>query len=404
MTVVLPNVTVEVFFNLVWTDISAYVRSGTITRGTNRFDGVLVQYEAGTAQVVLTNTDARFDTTNLSGPYSNGSYSFIQPDVPWRIRTTTDGGHTLWTGYADRWQCDYDPGSQDATCTLSGTDATKPLQTFGVVLVEPSTVASGTIITDVANSFGLTLTADAGNSTLQGGSINETNAWSFMQLVADSEIGEIYMRGDGNLVFRQRNAIYTNSRSNTPNATFGDAGVELKYTGFQLVNDDTQIKNSFTVQNVGGTAQTLSDTNSITAFNERQFSRTDLLGSSDADALSYAHYALSILSGVQTVNGVLSIIGDPRVEQITVNPAVDPTNLNPQVLGRELGDLITVKLRPPGRTSNPIVRNLLIRGIQHSFTPTSWVTTWSFQDTTRLNFLVFDNTRLGTFDSNKFGW
>src|SRR5690349_21423678 len=119
----LPNITVEVMFDDVnWTDVSAYVRSGSITRGTSRFDGVVVQYEVGTASVVLDNRDARFDPTYTSSPYvgtsAHGTGTQILPMKQWRIRTTTDGGHILWTGFADGWQLDYPNNGKDAICTL----------------------------------------------------------------------------------------------------------------------------------------------------------------------------------------------------------------------------------------------------------------------------------------------
>lgn len=52
-----------------WTDISAYARSGSITRAATRLAGPLYQYQAGTLTLQLKNGDARFDPDNLSGPY-----------------------------------------------------------------------------------------------------------------------------------------------------------------------------------------------------------------------------------------------------------------------------------------------------------------------------------------------
>lgn len=66
-----PYLTTEVMFTSpTWTDISAYVRSATIKRGSNRVDSPTVRYEAGTAELRLDNRDRRFDPTNLAGPYT----------------------------------------------------------------------------------------------------------------------------------------------------------------------------------------------------------------------------------------------------------------------------------------------------------------------------------------------
>jgi hypothetical protein len=78
-----PFLTTEVMFtDPVWTDISPYVRSAKITRGSTRVDSPTIRYEAGTAELTLDNRDRRFDPTNLSGPYTasfstdTGTYKF----------------------------------------------------------------------------------------------------------------------------------------------------------------------------------------------------------------------------------------------------------------------------------------------------------------------------------------
>lgn len=66
-----PYLKTEVqFTSPTWTDISAYVRSATIQRGSTRVDSPTVRYEAGTAEIKLDNRDRRFDPTNLQGPYT----------------------------------------------------------------------------------------------------------------------------------------------------------------------------------------------------------------------------------------------------------------------------------------------------------------------------------------------
>lgn len=69
-----PTLIAEVMFNSpTWTDISPYVRSATVRRGSSRVDSPTLRYEAGTAVLKLDNRDRRFDPTNLFGPYVGGS-------------------------------------------------------------------------------------------------------------------------------------------------------------------------------------------------------------------------------------------------------------------------------------------------------------------------------------------
>lgn len=71
-----PYLKTEVqFTSPTWTDISPYVRSTTIQRGSTRVDSPTVRYEAGTAELKLDNRDRRFDPTNLKGPYTSSSFS-----------------------------------------------------------------------------------------------------------------------------------------------------------------------------------------------------------------------------------------------------------------------------------------------------------------------------------------
>ena len=70
----LPTLSVQAGFGatggtITWTDISAYVRTGTITRAASRLAGPLYQYQPGTCTLTLKNGDGRFDPDNLTGPY-----------------------------------------------------------------------------------------------------------------------------------------------------------------------------------------------------------------------------------------------------------------------------------------------------------------------------------------------
>jgi hypothetical protein len=74
-----------------------------------------------------------------------------------------------------------------------------------------------------------------------------------------------------------------------------------------------------------------------------------------------------------------------RFATITVRPARDPTNLWPQVLGRLIGDRITVKRTP--LTGARISKESFIVGIQNSVqastTLNDWTTTFTLMDASR---------------------
>src|SRR5262249_44812384 len=110
----------------------------------------------------------------------------------------------------------------------------------------------------------------AGDTTLQATTFGDT-ALNLMQLTADSEIGELYVDGGGNLVFRHRRAVLGDTRSVTPQAVFGDlpgtshpAGIELAAAAVGRADDDTTMANDVQATNANiGTLQEVTDTASV---------------------------------------------------------------------------------------------------------------------------------------------
>lgn len=210
---------------LEWVDVTAYVRAGEVTRGSSRFEGVIARAEPGKARVVLDNRDARFDPTNLAGPYVSAGESQIQPMRAWRIRAD---GFDLWRGFADAWTLDYPLGGKDAICTLTGTDATKVLANDDRPgLAEPGVGAGETTgariarILDNAEWPAVDRDLDVGQSTVQRTLLAQP-AWTEILLTADTEAGEVWINGAGKVVFRNRHALLTEARSIEPQAVFGD--------------------------------------------------------------------------------------------------------------------------------------------------------------------------------------
>lgn len=371
-------------------DVTEFVRSGSITRGTNRFEGIYGRAEAGSATVVLSNLDARFDPTNLSGPYVVGGVSLVRPMVAWRIRAD---GHDLWRGFVDSWDLDYPAGGKDAVCVLRGTDGTKVLANYNGAEqgAQGAGETTGARIERVLDNAGW---PDADRDIATGLLVVEPTtlaqpAWTEILLTSDTEIGEVYFDGTGKLVFRDQQAIMLDTRSTTSQGTFTDDGVGLGYTDIKVATDDTLLANEVRIDGPGVTEQVVEDTPSQALFLKRSFVRTDLLMRTDAVALAYAEYALYLLKDVEL-----------RFDSITLVPGKDPDALFPHALGRELGDRITVEWTPPGR-AEAIERDVFVRGITHEFTPATWSTRWTLQDATKFDYLIIDHPERGILGANR---
>lgn len=390
-----------------WTDISQYVRSGTISRPASRVQGPLLTYQAATATAVLKNGDGRFDPENLAGPYVSAGATQVLPMIPIRYRMITGGvEYLLFSGFADSWQVpDTNLGPNYEEITLTASDAFKILSqiTLPTVAGVGAGETSGARVSRILNAAGWYTDAPkrdiaTGDNTVQAATFG-ADALSLMQVTADSEIGELYVDGSGAVVFRNRQAILEDTRSNTVQAVFGDSGgtthsglPELPYTAVGRADDDLQLCNDVQAT-IAGSAnlQEVTDATSIAKYVfPRTYERSDLILQADTDALNWAQYIL-----------YLSAQSETRFDTLTVNPLRDPDDLWPQVLGRDIGDRIQVWRRPPNLAS-PITHDCFIRGVEHTFDApsASWQTVWTMQAADRYSFLTLDNATLGQLGSN----
>jgi hypothetical protein len=392
-----------------WSSVgSPWTLGFTLTRPATRLAGPLWNYQAGTASILLDNSDGSFDPDNLAGPYVIAGATQLIPMVPVRVRAVFAGvTYALWSGYADGWmpaQVTY-AGSY-AELTLPATDAFKVLA--GITLAalgspEGAGATTGARVADILARAGWYTSAEfsaigPGSSTLQGTSLGDT-ALSLMQVATDSEIGQLYVNGAGAVEFRGRHQILTEARSNTVQAVFGDlpgtshpAGTELACAAIGRASDDTTIANDVQATRVGGTLQEVQDAASVARYLfPRSYARSDLILQNDPDALNWAQYVLYIARG-----------GEDRFETLVIDPAADPANLWPQVLGREIGDRVQVWTRPASVPS-PVSKDCFIAGITHAWDSAAqaWLTTWTLQDATKYgSFLTLDNPTLGALDAN----
>lgn len=386
-----------------WSDISDDVRSFEISIPSTREQGPLWVYQGATITITLDNSRGDYDPANVGGPF----FGQLSPMVPVRVLVNFSGvSYPLYSGFADGWfPADITQPSEYAEMVLSATDAFKVLAgiTLTAVAITGTGVDTGTRVRDILTRAGWYNTAerlkiDTGNSTLQGTTLGDT-ALSLMQLAVDSELGQLYSDGEGAIVFRSRHAVLTDTRSNTVQGVFGDApgtshtaGTELYYASISRANDDTRITNDVQATINGGTLQEVTDTASVAKYLfPRVYQRSDLILQSDSDALAWAQWVLYVSKDEEN-----------RIDSITVDPAADPVNLWPHVLGRIVGDRIQIWHRPPG-VSTPISQDCFVVGIQHDWNPTDnhWITQWFLADASKYgSFLTLDNPTLGKLGSN----
>jgi hypothetical protein len=395
----LPTISIEVMFTSpTWTNVSAsYGRRGiSIKRGSARIDSPIIRYDAGTASVTLNNTDRRFDPTHLSGPYVSGGRSLITPMRPIRIRAVWDSTtYNLFRGFIDQWDVDH-VADIYSEVLVTATDAFKVLNNRRRTAVAPVGAGedSGDRVDRILDSIDWPIAdreVSLGNSTLQATTL-EGDALAELQAVAESEIGELYVDGIGQVVFRNRHAILLDSRSNTVQATFGTAGTRTPARA-KLVTDDATFYNEIRATREGGTEQVLGDTASQDEFLIKTYQASGLLLEEDTIVAGYASWILYVSKEPEV-----------RFDSLEIHAHADPDTLFPHVLGREIGDRIRI-IRQPSGGGDPIERDVFIRGISHVTGPGTWITTWALQSATKYgSFLVLNNSILGKLDQNALAY
>lgn len=378
--------------DVVWTDISAYLRSVTTTR---RFDRAVTSWQAGSATIVLDNRDGRFSPDNLSGPYVSAGVTAIRPWRPLRVRITYNSvTYALYTGYAVDWVESWSQaptGQGDATVTVPCLDEWARLAGFDGFAQTPvgGGDTSGRRIHRILDNAGHTGTraVAVGRTTVQATTL-AANAATELKLTADSEGGAVFIDPSGMVVFEDQYALMEQAHSNTIQATWGDnGGAELPYGNVQTAYSGDLIRNLAQYARVGGSQQTAADATSRALYGDRQDARTDLVCETDGQALALATFTVERLKQPER-----------RIVQITIPPRNSPATLFPQVLGRQVRDLVRVIRRPAGGAT--ITRDCHIAGILHAFDVTGqWTTTFELSSATVYQTYATSRWDVGTWDN-----
>ena len=412
------DLTVEIAFDTdpfatsqTFTDVSAYIREFSIDRGRQHD---LADYQTGTASVVLDNADDRFNPLNTSSPYYDSSTGAtkISPFKQVKISGAYDGTTTvLFRGFIQSYPESFGGQGADSSVRINCVDAFKifNLNTIGargwklgsagfsnlgqstrLGYVDQQELSSARI-SRLLDAFGWSSTdrqLSTGDLQVKAGQTVDTNLLTAMKDVETAEQGQFYISADGKATFRDRN--YKRTQQFTSQATFGNGVGELPFSDVITTLDDSKILNIISVTRDGGIEQIVQDTDSIAKFGARQDSLSSTLNVSDTDALAIAEQRLAQFSNT----GV-------RIEGLIVNPLAN-TSLWNQVLIRELGDKITIKV--PTTVSTVMDFDVHLDRISHSVSAVNQTWTWQLRTSSgsEVGAWVLGSSRLN--ESTNLAW
>ena len=360
-----------------YTDISTYVQGVTVTRGRSR---ELQRFAPGRCNITLDNTTRVFDPLNSAGTH----FGNLLPGRRVRVYITHPTGgadHRVFTGQVTDWGMSYQQ-MKNATTQLSATDRMVDMQRADI----NKTTSAGTsdvAVNEILNAGGIvSREIDTGDETFQATTFTGATCLSAMNQAEDSEQGAMYVDVNNAVVWKSRNSIFSDTASNTSQATFGTAALPL--TDVRLDYDAMLIRNDVSLTRTGGSAQTADDSDSILAYGKRSYSKSSLMTSTDA--------ALDAIADT-----IILVYKDPRVRVKEVNLAPQAnTDLMTQALTRKIRDRVTVEFAPPGGGA-VISQDGYISGITHQLRPGMYTTKFTLESTEGNDMaFVLGSAKLGT--------
>jgi hypothetical protein len=356
-------------------DVTDFVRSLGINRGKSRD---LDKYQAGQASVEFNNSLRTFDPTYEDSP-------FFGQIVPRRqIRITLDGV-IAFEGIVDDWNLSYDAsGISFAQCNAF--DAFSALA--NIVISEPEEdyddfpeETAGERVNRVLDFVSWNQERDITNGTTllyeqlvpfgQG-------ALNYLQLVTDSDFGDLFVGKDGKVVFRARGDV-TGDLVN-----FSDDGVGIQFTGLEVVFGSEQLFNNITATNELDSASSR-DAASIQAFGERDLASQTLIAT-ESELQNYTDWLLLNYRNPEF-----------RFETLQINLLGKTTAERETLADMEIGTPALVKFTPSG-IGDPIERLSKVIGIAHQRSPQNEVMTIKLQ-TYPFTPFILDDATFGKLDS-----
>lgn len=369
-------------------DITERLVTCQIRRGKNE---ALDRIDAGVVSITVDNSDRRFDPLYVDGPY------FGQL-VPRRTVIISSNDYPVFVGFIDDFDIQYEPGKQSVV-RIDVSDAFSVLTNSALDEFTPDSELSGARINRVLDRPEVDWPAaardiDAGNSVMLDTDVAEgTGTLEYLQLVANSEFGTLFLAKDGKITYRERNAV-----PNTPDLVFTDEVVAGVYQGIQfadvnIVYGSENLYNRISLENADLIPEQAfaEDADSQALYGPRVLNSSGLLIQDPTQLQFLADFLLARYKEPQY-----------RFETVTVVLDTLTTVNQDKVLDLEIGDIVLVRFEPSD-IPPAIEQYCRIIGINHDWNPASKNISFSLE---RLDFAIFilNDPVLGELDNDRLAY
>ena len=369
-------------------DITDRLLTASTTRGKSQ---ALDRIDAGTIDITLDNSDRLFDPLYEAGFY----YGQLIPGR--EVRVSCNDFPVIY-GFIDDIDIAYQPNNRSVV-SIQSSDALSNLTINNLPGVTPAVELSGARVTRILDLPEVAWPADrrsidVGDSTLSSVAVTEgTQTVAYLQLVATSEAGDVFVSKDGKFVFKERNSApgvidiaFTDEASVPGFTVIPFADLEVVYGSEQLYNRIVLSNNKAVPDEV-----IAEDADSQGTYGPRSYSATGLLNDEAADLQYLADFLLARFKEPQYRFQSLSVVLDVLTEA-----------QQDKVLDLEIGDIVQVKFTPSG-IPPAIDQYCRVIGIDHNWSASEKRVNLSLE---RLDFTLFvlDSILFGTLDDDRLSF
>lgn len=343
--------------SLAYVDVTDWVSLISVNRGASR---ELDRFDTGTAQVTFDNTTRQFDPL--------GTSPFSQQLLPHRGIRVYSGGTPVFFGIVEDWNLSYNPNGDNASIAVAS-DEMSFLASRELTAFTATPELTGQRINAILDRPEIAWPVedrniDTGTVQLGNDEIAEnTVSLDYINLVAQSSLGSLFMSKDGKITFQDNNT----GPSSNGLIEFTDDGLGIPFTELQVQYGAEFLYNRVSLTRVNGTAQIAEDTASQAFYGITTYSQEGLLMADDDEALLQAQRLLARYSNPEY-----------RFQSLTVDLSELTPAQQTNLLNLELTDIVKIKFTP-NNIGDPIEKFARIIGINNNIGNFVHTTTFNFE-------------------------
>lgn len=359
-------------------DVTERVKTFSISRGKS---SLFASFPTGQLNVEFNNHDRAFDPLFAQSP-------FIGNIVPRREIRVSTADQVQYTGWIDDWSYSYLPNG-DSVAEAIAYDATSILANQVLAAGTPTVQKTGARVSSILDQINWSPEAraiDPGEANVSNFPIAEDeNAISYLQQVAASEPGLIFVSRDGKVTFIDR------SQSPTSETVVQFGGTGVPFQNLEVSYGSDNLYNEVIIAREGGGTVRATDPQSINDYGLRVLTAPNVLLNTDDDLVDLALVLAQQYS-------------QPEYRFSSLEVALHKLDEEEQadVLSLDLGSIAKVTFTPNG-IGDPIERFVQVISINHSVRLDRHFVEFGFQSVESA-YLVLDDAEFGKLDLYSLSW